>query len=104
MEDEKFLDLKLKVKGLRLCDIFYTETKKDLIELTLQSKECRVEPAYSTLFEIARREKIKNHTILTTNELKKAIELASEDDNPDQNVIHLQGETVAFNSLLAKKR
>ena len=80
MENEKFLGLKLKVKGLK--GNFFAETKKDLIELILQSEECRVEPTHSTLVEMARREKIKNHTILTKYELNKAFGLASEDDKP----------------------
>ena len=88
MENEQFLCFKLKVKGLK--DNFCAEklissaserceeSKKDLIELILQSEECRVEPAHSALLEMARRKKIRNHTILTKYELNKALGIASE--------------------------
>ena len=52
--------------------------KEDLIELIIQSEYCQVEPTHSTLIEMARRKKIKNHTILTKYELKKALGLATE--------------------------
>ena len=41
-------------------------SKEDLIELILQSEDCQVEPTHSTLIEMARRKKIKNHTIQST--------------------------------------
>ena len=112
MENEKFLCLKLKVKGLK--GNFFAEkrssivskTKKDLIELILQSEECQVEPTHSALVEMARREKIKNRTILTKYELKKELGIVSEDDKHSQKLMYLQvtrrGRTL--NSLLAKKR
>ena len=53
-------------------------SKEDLIELILQSEDCQVEPIHSTLIEMARRKKIKNHTILTKYELKKALGLTTE--------------------------
>ena len=86
--ENTFLDLKLKVKGLGIHDIFPAEklrieTREDLIKLILRSKECFVEPAHhSDLVEIAKRNKIKNCTILTKYELKKEIGIASEDDKP----------------------
>ena len=74
MENNKFLcfKLKLKVKADAI------ELKEDLIELILQSEEWQVEPTHSTLIEMASRKKIKNHTILTKYELKKALGLATE--------------------------
>ena len=78
MENEKtFLCFKLKLKGN-----LFTEgllSKEDLIELIRQSEEWRVEPTHSTLLEMARRKKIRSHTILTKYELKKALGLVSED-------------------------
>ena len=77
MENEGVLCFKLKLKGN-----LFTEgllSKKDLIELICQSEEWEVEPTHSTLLEMARRKKIRNHTILTKYELKKALGLASED-------------------------
>ena len=77
MENEGVLCFKLKLKGN-----LFTEgllSKEDLIELIRQSEEWQVEPTHSTLLEMARRKKIRNHTILTKYELKKAIGLASED-------------------------
>ena len=76
MENNKFLCFKLKLKGN-----LFTEgvlSKEDLIELIRQSEEWQVEPTHSTLLEMARRKKIRNHTILTKYELKKALGLASE--------------------------
>ena len=64
MENEQFLCFKLKVKGN-----FFAEkllSKEDLIELIHQSEEWQVEPTHSTLLEMARRKKIRNHTILTS--------------------------------------
>ena len=82
MENNKFLGLNLKLKG----DFFFAEkllscagnTKEDLIELIRQSKEWQVEPTHSTLVEMARRKKIRNHTILTKYKLKKVLGFASE--------------------------
>ena len=77
MENEGVLRFKLKLKGN-----LFTEgllSKEDLIELIRQSEEWQVEPTHSTLLEKARRKKIRNHTILTKYELKKALGLASED-------------------------
>ena len=77
MENEGVLCFKLKLKGN-----LFTEglmSKEDLIDLIRQSEECQVEPTHSTLLEMARRKKIRNHTILTKYELKKALGLASED-------------------------
>ena len=77
MENEGVLCFKLKLKGN-----LFTEglsSKEDLIELIRQSEECQVEPTHSTLLEMARRKKIRNHTILTKYELQKALGLASED-------------------------
>ena len=76
MENNKFLCFKLKLKGN-----LFTEgllSKEDLIELIRQSEEWQVEPTHSTLLEMARRKKIRNHTILTKYELKKPLGVASE--------------------------
>ena len=72
MENNKFFcfNLKLKAENLIACT-----SKEDLIELIRQSE---VEPIHSTLIEMARRKKIKNHTILTKYELKKALGLTTE--------------------------
>ena len=88
MENEKKflgLNLKLKVKDNFFAEKLISsaserseESKKDLIELILQSEECRVEPTHSALLEMARRKKIRNHTILTKYELKKALGIAPE--------------------------
>ena len=77
MENEGVLCLKLKLKGNLFPEGLLS--KEDLIELIRQSEEWRVEPTHSTLLEMARRKKIRNHTILTKYELKKAPGLASED-------------------------
>ena len=77
MENEGVLCFKLKLK-----DNLFVEgllSKEDLIELIRQSEEWQVEPTHSTLLEMARRKKIRNHTILTKYELKKALGPASED-------------------------
>ena len=77
MENEQFLCFKLKLKGNLFTEKLLS--KEDLIELIRQSEEWQVEPTHSTLLEMARRKKIRNHTILTKYELKKALGLASED-------------------------
>ena len=77
MENEGVLCFKLKLKGNLFPEGLLS--KEDLIELIRQSEEWRVEPTHSTLLEMARRKKIRNHTILTKYELKKALGLASED-------------------------
>ena len=77
MENEGVLCFKLKLKGN-----LFTEgilSKEDFIELIRQSEEWEVEPTHSTLLEMARRKNIRNYTILTKYELKKALGLASED-------------------------
>ena len=73
--DNKFFCFKLKLKAEKLSAC---ASKEDLIDLILQSQDCQVEPTHSTLIEMARRKKIKNHTILTKYELKKALGLATE--------------------------
>ena len=72
--DNKFFcfNLKLKAEKLIAC-----ASKEDLIDLILQSEDCQIEPTHSTLIEMARRKKIKNHTILTKYELKKALGLTT---------------------------
>ena len=76
--DNKFLGLNLKLKGLKAEKLIACASKEDLIELILQSEDCQVEPTHSALLEMARRKKIKNHTIFTKYELKKALGLAAE--------------------------
>ena len=72
--DNKFFcfNLKLKAEKLIAC-----ASKEDLIDLILQSEDCQIELTHSTLIEMARRKKIKNHTILTKYELKKALGLTT---------------------------
>ena len=53
-------------------------SKEDFIELIRQSEEWEVEPTHSTLVEMARRKKIRNHSVLTKYELKKALDFLSE--------------------------
>ena len=76
MENEQFLCFKLKLKGNLFAEGLLS--KEDLIELIRQSEEWQVEPTHSTLLEMARRKKIRNHTILTKYELKKALDFPSE--------------------------
>ena len=77
MENEGVLCSKLKLKGNLFPEGLLS--KEDLIELIRQSEKCQVESTHSTLLEMARRKKIRNHTILTKYELKKALGLPSED-------------------------
>ena len=80
MEND-FLDLKLKLRGKGLFDLFLArETKNDFIELIKQSDEIIVQPARSSLVEMAKTKNIKNNVILTKNELKQALGLPSKQD------------------------
>ena len=73
MEND-FLDLKLKVRGKGIFDLFLAkETTNDFIELIKQSDEIIVQPTHSSLVEIAKKKHIKNKVILTKNELKQAL-------------------------------
>ena len=74
MENNNFFCFKLKLKAEKLIA---GASKEDLIDLILQSEDCQVEPTHSTLIEMARRKKIKNHTILTKYELRKALGLGT---------------------------
>ena len=85
MENEGVLCFKLKLKGNLFVEGLLS--KEDFIELIRQSEEWEVEPTHSTLLEMARRKKIRNHTILTKYELKKALGLASEDKPRSQSYI-----------------
>ena len=76
MENEQFLCFKLKLKGNLFAEKLLS--KEDLIELIHQSEEWQVEPTHSALLEMARRKKIRNHSILTKNEFKKALGFPSE--------------------------
>ena len=76
MENERVLCFKLKLKGNLFTEKLLR--KEDLIELIRQSEEWQVEPTHSTLLEMARRKKIRNHSVLTKYELKKALGLTSE--------------------------
>ena len=78
MENNKYFCFKLKLKGLKAEKLIACASKEDLIELILQSEDCQVETIHSTLIEMARRTKIKKHTILTKYELKKALGLTTE--------------------------
>ena len=75
MENEGVLCFKLKLKGNFAEGLL---SKEEFIELIRQSQEWEVEPTHSTLLEMARRKKIRNHTILTKYELKKALDFPSE--------------------------
>ena len=80
MEND-FLDLKLKVRGKGLFDLFLArKTKNDLIELIKQSDEIIVQPACSSLVEIAKKKQIRNNVIFTKNELEQALGLSSKKD------------------------
>ena len=97
MENNKFFcfNLKLKAENLIACT-----SKEDLIELIRQSEDCQVEPIHSTRIEMARRKKIKNHTILTKYELRKALGLTTENNdlmNKTENLLNGQP-----SNLLAK--
>ena len=73
---EEVLCFKLKLKGN-----LFTEgllSKEDLIELIRQNEEWDAQPTHSTLLKMARRKNIRNHTILTKYELKKALGLTTE--------------------------
>ena len=76
MENEGVLCFKLKLKDNFAEGLL---SKEDFIELIRQSEEWQVEPTHSTLLEMARRKKIRNHTILTKYESKKALDFPSED-------------------------
>ena len=76
MENEGVLCFKLKLKGNLFAEGLLS--KEDLIELIRQSEEWQVEPTHSTLVEMARRKKIRNHSVLTKYELKKALDFPSE--------------------------
>ena len=76
MENEQFLCFKLKLKGNLFTEKLLS--KEDLIELIRQSEEWQVEPTHSALLEMARRKKIRNHSVLTKYELKKAHGFTSE--------------------------
>ena len=94
MENEGVLCFKLKLKGNLFPEGLLS--KEDLIELIRQSEEWRVEPTHSTLLEMARRKKIRNHTILTKYELKKALGLASEDKPRSRSYIFSNSPEVSF--------
>ena len=72
------LDLKLKLRGKGIFDLFLArETKNDFIELIKQSDEIILQPARSSLVEMAKKEQIKNNVIFTKNELEQALGLSS---------------------------
>ena len=80
MEND-FLDLKLKLRGKGIFDLFLSrETKDDLIELIKQSDEIILQPARSSLVEMAKKKQIKNNVIFTKNELEQALGLSSAKD------------------------
>ena len=72
------------------------DASKDFIELIRQSEEWQVEPTHSTLVEMARRKKIRNHTILTKYELKKALGFPSENKPRSQSYIFSNAPGVHF--------
>ena len=94
MENEGVLCFKLKLKGNLFAEGLLS--KEDLIELIRQSEECQVEPTHSTLLEMARRKKIRNHTILTKYELKKALDFPSEDKPRSRSYIFSNSPEVGF--------
>ena len=80
MEND-FLDLKLKLRGKGIFDLFLArETKNDFIELIKQSDEIILQPARSSLVEMAKKKQIKNNVIFTKNELEQALGLSSKKD------------------------
>ena len=98
MENNKFFCFKLKLIGLKAKKLLSAcASTEDLIELILQSEDCQVEPTHSTLIEMARRKKIKKHTILRKYELKKALGLTTENKPRSQT-----RRRRALNSPLAK--
>ena len=106
MENEQFLCFKLKVKG----DFFFAEkllsageSKEDLIELIRQSEEWKVEPSHSTLLEMARRKKIRNHTILTKYELKKALGFALENKSGSRSYVFSSNTPEAHFEFVSRK-
>ena len=94
MENEGVLCFKLKVKGLKTEKLI--SSKEDLIELIRQSEEWQVEPTHSTLLEMARRKKIRNHSVLTKYELKKALGLALENKPRSRSYIFSNSPGVYF--------
>ena len=83
MEND-FLDLKLKLRGKGIFDLFLArETKNDFIELIKQSDEIIAQPAHSSLVEMAKKKQIKN-VIFTNNELEQALGLSSEKKNNEK--------------------
>ena len=97
MENNKFLCFKFKLKGLKAEKLLSAcASKEDLIELILQSEDCQVEPTHSTLIEMAQRKKIKNHTILTKYELKKALGLTTENKPRSRSYIFSNSPGVHF--------
>ena len=80
MEND-FIDLKLKLRGKGIFDLFLArETKNDFIELIKQSDEIILQPARSSLVEMAKKKHIKNNVIFTKNELEQALGLSSKKD------------------------
>ena len=102
MENEGVLCFKLKLKGNLFVEGLLS--KEDLIELIRQSEEWQVEPTHSTLLEMARRKKIRNHTILTKYELKKALGLASEDKPRSRSYIFSNSPEESFEFTTRKDR
>ena len=90
MENEGVLCFKLKLKGNLFAEGLLS--KEDLIELICQSEEWEVEPTHSTLLEMARRKKIRNHTILTKYELKRALDFPSENRQGSKKYVFTRNE------------
>ena len=79
--ENNFLDLKLKLRGKGIFDLFLArETKNDFIELIKQSDKIILQPAPSSLVEMAKKKQIKNNVIFTKNELEQALGLSSKKD------------------------
>ena len=103
MENNKFFCFKLKLKGFKAEKLLSAcASTEDLIELILQSEDCQVEPIHSTLIEMARTKKIKNHTILTKYELRKALGLATENKPRSEAISSQTRRRRALNSPPAK--
>ena len=94
MENEGVLCFKLKLKGNLFAEGLLS--KEDFIELIRQSEEWQVEPTHSTLIEMARRKKIRNHTIHTKYELKKALDFPSENRQGSKKYIFTRNEPESF--------
>ena len=103
--EKDFLDLKLKLRGKGLFNLFLArETKNDFIEVIEQSDKIIVQPARSSIVEMAKKKHIRNNVILTKNELKQALGLSSEKDKTTKKPMFIQTPKVDSNSPQERKQ